>query len=686
MPTLLNGRPDNDLYRVLVELGLDVPRCDTLHEALQAAPPGAGVLSLADEYPRPGPVLDEALARLVADKELCLYLEYPGALPGLRLQAPRLARWERVVVSSGFFLPQLEPGDILAQHGCWYTPVEAESGIDLAPSLCVARVAGYDRAIYGLPEDACPLLFQLPAPSDRSARLLVATSKLSQFVRGRYAPQRAWQSLWERLLAWLDPGASVPALTWTPTVRLQAGPQTALGKDAQARAFARSVRWFREQVVYSIDEKKGAIEGFESAIDHTGHQMRRPWPRSDCIAETAMVFAHHWATTGDPDSRQLAGQILDTVWSPDFYQADPSSPAYGLSNWYERGPVFYGDDDARVLLSTLVARHLLGEGRWDERALRCLLANLRTTGSLGFRRNRIDLQHLREQERGWRFFAEEAVVSLAPHYQAYLWAAHLLGYVLTGYEGFLTRPKRAIRRTMDAYPNWQWTNGLTQELARMLLPLAFLVRIEDRAEHRDWLARVAGDLLAQMQPSGAIHERLGPLENGRCAPPQSNQAYGTGEASLIQANGDPACDLLYTANYAFLGLHEAAAATGDERLRPAADSLRAAEDRLARFLCRIQVRSEAHPELDGTWMRSFDDRRWEVWGSSADAGWGAWCVESGWTNTWIASVLAHRGQGTTLFDLATAEGMEETFPALAAEMLPEGPLPGQPLPGFEGRL
>jgi hypothetical protein len=292
---------------------------------------------------------------------------------------------------------------------------------------------------------------------------------------------------------------------------------------------------------------------------------------------------------------------------------------------------------------------------------RCLLANLRTTGVHGFRRNRIDLAPLLEH--GWQFYAGEATISLAPHYQAYLWAAYLLGYALTGFEGFLQSPTSAIRMTMEAYPDgWSWTNGFTQELARMLLPLAFLVRIEDTMEHLQWLARVADDLLAQMQPSGAIHERLGALEKGQYAPPQTNAEYGTTEASLIQANGDPACDLLYTANYALLGLHEAAAATGDARLGEAAD-------RLAQFLCRIQARSEAHPWLDGAWMRAFDDRKWEYWGSSADAGWGAWSVESGWTNAWIASVLALRAQGTTLYELATREGMAALFPALQEEML-----------------
>ena len=164
-----------------------------------------------------------------------------------------------------------------------------------------------------------------------------------------------------------------------------------------------------------------------------------------------------------------------------------------------------------------------------------------------------------------------------------------------------------------------------------------------------------------MQPCGAIREKLGDLGQGSYGPPANNEAYGTSEATLIQENGDPACDLLYTANYAFIGLHEAAAATGDAELQAAAD-------RMAEFFCRIQVRSEAQPYLNGAWMRSFDYELWEYWGSSADLGWGAWSVESGWTNTWLASVLAMRQCGQSLFNTELAERFQKIYPALREEM------------------
>src|SRR5690606_17284353 len=131
-------------------------------------------------------------------------------------------------------------------------------------------------------------------------------------------------------------------------------------------------------------------------------------------------------------------------------------------------------------------------------------------------------------------------------------------------------------------------------------------------------------LLALQDESGAIREELGNMEKGVFPPPRRNEDYGSNEASLIAKNGDKVSDLLYTTNFAFLGLHEAWYATKDVRIKEAAD-------KLAEFLCRVQVKSEGYPELDGGWMRAFDFERFEHWGSNADAGWGAWAIESGWT-------------------------------------------------------
>ena len=198
----------------------------------------------------------------------------------------------------------------------------------------------------------------------------------------------------------------------------------------------------------------------------------------------------------------------------------------------------------------------------------------------------------------------------------------------------------------------------------MLLTLAWLIRVDDQPEHRAWLKRIADDLRKCQEACGAIREELCELSRGGYRPPQSNAEYGKRETATIQQNGDPMADLLYTCNFTFLGLHEACAATGDPQYRQMAD-------KLADFLVRIQIRSEAHPELDGGWFRSFDYQKWDYWGSNADVGWGAWSIEVGWTQAWISTVLALRELNVNLWDLTRNSKMAVHWERNQELMLPE---------------
>jgi len=84
--------------------------------------------------------------------------------------------------------------------------------------------------------------------------------------------------------------------------------------------------------------------------------------------------------------------------------------------------------------------------------------------------------------------------------------------------------------------------------------------------------------------------------------------------------------------------------------------------------CRIQTRSKKFSYLNGTWFRAFDDRRWEAWASSADAGWGAWSVESGWGQAWTAAVLGQREKKTTLWDFVAKSGIGSHFEKVQAQL------------------
>ena len=105
---------------------------------------------------------------------------------------------------------------------------------------------------------------------------------------------------------------------------------------------------------------------------------------------------------------------------------------------------------------------------------------------------------------------------------------------------------------------------------------------------------------------------------------------------------------------AFVGLVEAAAATGDPVYSQAAD-------RVAEFLIRVQVRSEDHPTLDGGWFRAFDYEKWDDWGGNGESGWAAWSSETGWAQSHIVAAMVMRERKTSLWGFTSGSSIGEHF-------------------------
>ena len=650
---------------------------------------------------------------MAREKKLRLFIEYPSFIPGTVTGSVQRTQWERAVVSSGAFAPALSKLRILAVNDCHFIPIESDSS-----DIVIARVAGFDSAVYGLPDKVFPVLTEINTAD--GLPLLVSTTKLSQFITGRYAPADAWQAIWQYVLGWVQPGTESPMLSWIPLVYPSYNKNESLPDDAELTALKRGAKWyyasgmlvnesmqhkylkpsnlpepakanpdttadwpFGHRVGFPPDLQQpagtgslGVLEGFDSKIFYSGGQPVRWWRRGDCNGEIAGSLSLAGKVLNDSELISTGSNIGDWLFFKSLIslgeRSDPKSPAYGLSGWNDVpeycGPgsidgygVYYGDDNARVVLGMMTAAAGGNTDRYDRRLLNIIMGNLRISGIYGFQPNRLD--HAPLLKAGWEYYFNSKNISYSPRYQANIWACYLWAYNQTGYRLFLERAKKAISMTMAAYPdNWIWTNGIQQERAKMLLPLAWLVRIEDNREHREWLRKMADDLISQQSDCGAIPEELGGSGKGGFPPPSSNEAYGTNETPLIQSNGNKVSDMLYTVNFAFLGLHEAAAATGEEYYK-------AAENRLASFLCRIQIKSEKHPELDGGWFRAFDFNRWEYWASNGDAGWGAWSIESGWTQSWITTVLALRQMDTSLWELTEDSRIEKHFEELRQQML-----------------
>lgn len=512
--------------------------------------------------------------------------------------------------------------------------------------LSAGQVAGYDRLHFGLPERSVPLAYVHPEYDD----LKLALFPFSNWLDGRYSPYCKWQKLWQYFTD--QTGAE-------PLVRTAYDKNTPLADNAEETC-RRSVYdgicrefLYREQGILKV------AEGFSGTIRADGSQPFRKRERSDCVMETAAALAVAARLDDKPEYGSMADEIFRRICNdPANTAMELNDPCRSLMNFYDNTPIYYASGNA-------ISALLLAVSSRDEKlvvhALRMMFALLRLTGKAGYIRSSFNVQSS-FSEHNWDFYSTEEYFYPCPHRQAAVWSLYLAAWKLTGFKPFLDTAKAGIKRLMEIYPNLQWTNDYSAELAKMLRPLSFLCRAEPVREHFEYLKRAVDDIEKLMDDSGAIRASLHRLEDGRYPPPRSNEDYGTREASLIQTQNDKCCDLLYTQIFAFAGLHEAFIAVGDPRYGRLAD-------KVAEFLIRTQIISSHHPEFSGLWMRAFDFEMWEYYGSSADVDWGAWCIESGWANAPAAMILTLRKAGKGLFDILPAEGSwSHLVPEIKEEM------------------
>lgn len=655
------GGSDNDLSALLAAEGFSIATAADVPSLLDEAPEGAAVLLLSEGYPETPLHLSQSQLSLIKDKKLRVFADY--ATLADTLPVPRTIEFERVVVVDSLS-PELRPMDILSVNRAGYI---AENAAD--PLMVIAKVAGFNSAYYGLEgTEVHPLVYK---PSEN---LWVSTSRLSDFARQRFVPERRWKSFWETVIGDLL-GHPVAFSAWTSDVRPSYDKDEPLPEAARRASVEKGVQWFFNghflvdpswkagwldkyqgdglmPVGPSLpddatdgDGTLGILEGHTSGIDAHGRQGYRYWMRDDVQGEASMTFAVAGELLGNDRYKEISANLVDYSFDEfrDGPRNDPSSPTYGLLGWAQTHKhVYYGDDNARSILGMIMAADILGSDRWNQKLVEAIMANYRTTGRFGFRSERLEDQDI--QKNGLAFYQNREFVNPHPHFESWMWACYLWLYRQTGDESLLKMSEEGIRRTMEAYPDgWGWTNGIQQEKARMILPLAWLCRVAPTDEHRAWLDRMVSEFLKNQVECGAVREELGDPAKGMFGRVRSNEAYGTEESPLIFENGDPVADMLYTCNFAFFGLNEAAHATGDAQMAAAAE-------KLSDFLTRIQVSSDKVRNVDGAWFRAFNYDNWDFWASDADAGWGAQCTLTGWIQSWIVTTQALMEMNTSYWD------------------------------------
>lgn len=665
---LFCGSTHNDVYELLVDEGLKLKNFSSPDELIKKASVGASAIIVADSYPFESLDIATESFKLIKEKQLRIYIEYINRIPGLQIEEkPFHGKLERGVATNS--IVGLDSLSLFTVNDCYVFDSEVKS-----PLLVLAKVAGFDEADFGLDNTK---VYPLLAFEEN---ILIGFSKLSNFRTGRYAPNSQWKKIWTYILSYVTNNNNFAFKSnWPTDLSPMYGRTETLKEEAKKEMVKKGVDWFyrgrflidpswkEEQlknqgdglmpVASSLGKDKkvgdgsmGILEGHASNIYYNGDQDYRYWLRADIQGEVAMALAAASDLLGDNKYQSTAKNIMKYVLKDSQYRAeernDPQSAVYGLIGWSDTHPyVFYTDDNARLLLGLIGASSYTEDNLWHKEIVEGILANFRITNVNGFFAPGGRLEQPDILKNGLKYYQDRPnFKNPHPHFESWIWACYLWLYQRTGYEPLLLKTKKAIQLTMEAYPDhWLWTNGIQQERARMILPLAWLVRVEDTPQHRKWLDDVAQKLLENQVECGAIREELGDSQSGVFGRTMSNADYGVTEAPLISKNGDSVADMLYTSNFAFFTLNEAAKATGNPLYAEAVN-------KLSDFLTRIQVQSSKHEHLDGAWFRAFCYDNWEYWASNSDAGWGAWSTLTGWIQSWIVTTQVLIEQDTSFWD------------------------------------
>ncbi|MEK0312319.1 hypothetical protein [Cohnella sp. 56] len=506
---------------------------------------------------------------------------------------------------------------------------------DLLDDQCNTRLKPYDFS--GLPKKAILRYVRTRAHSnadldseqlddfsnmalwfDLPSNLLICNFRISNFVKARFSPAGRWQSIAQFILGW-SCGQELDVGSLPPVYRLNQF-DSALPCDAQVHACVeRAISWFTNANMLVDDGKNGVMEGLATEIYPDGSQRVLAGVRNDCTAETALVFYMNYLRSGEVRNLEISDNLLSLCF--DAFQCKEEGHLKGMLRWTQTGwGVCYQDDAARVLIPQLLKNLYSGSVDYAEECVEALRFLVRSTGTDGTRVWRTDNGNLTEQR--MRELGSTPARYPSAHYNAYYLGALLLAYKVTGLEEFKEAGVRGMETMMAAYPHTIREHSETQEMCRLILPLSWLYWVTGEQRHKDWLYRVSGDLTKFKHASGGYLE----WDTGYAA-----EIKEGAESSLLANNGDPVVDMLYSLNWLPMGFAQAFLVTKDPYFRELWEEI-------ARFFIAVQIRS-GDKMIDGTWTRALDVELMEVNGLVADAGWGPWAIESGWTVAEIASGL-----------------------------------------------
>ena len=137
------------------------------------------------------------------------------------------------VVNTSLLIPYgLVPMRVMMAQQAFVSFSQLQIPPGVVPWIVSAIVAGYDTAVFGLPNSTnstAPILMHLSTHPN----VLVSSTRLSNVVHGRHAPVSTFSSLWSAIFDFVNPGCGLRLPSFSSTVAPAYRPQELLPLEAR---------------------------------------------------------------------------------------------------------------------------------------------------------------------------------------------------------------------------------------------------------------------------------------------------------------------------------------------------------------------------------------------------------------------------------------------------------------------
>ncbi|WP_042462009.1 glycoside hydrolase family protein [Neobacillus dielmonensis] len=429
--------------------------------------------------------------------------------------------------------------------------------------------------------------------------------------------------LWNDVVKWLKKDYGLPLKQMVHVIQTSEG--TDMGKTIE-----KGVNWFLQSgILPSEDGSLGVYENVHSIRGNISEDLR-----PDCHAHTALLFHLYGEYSKNLEWKNMSERLLNYLFDAGYQDDDPHSVTYGFWKWFQsprsKPDQIFSDDNSWVALVLLYLYRKTGNEEYKKRGLLTAYALLNTQNKNGLRPECIREREL--VEKGTSYFRNSTEASMNPHFEAIVHAAFLQAYLVSKDEAFLQAAYKGTLTLLENKQKLKFMYSKTAGYSRFLLSLAQVYSITKDEVIRNGLEEVMDYLSQHQHPLGGVEEADNP----------DPERYGTEDTGVFRLNHEGIADQLYTNNFLCVNAWEAVKAT----LNPSFIDF---HEKIVQFVASIQI-SSPRREFEGGWMRSFHLDRGEYFGNNGDTGWGAYVIESGWTNAIILSGLLLKELDQSLLD------------------------------------